>query len=118
LVHNFGQYVFARLYDLHREYLPEWNNAFDVFRKIDDHIHIEVVKLYPDAELPKFIIEKDTNEEMILLYSSVRPLAPFAEGIIQGCIEYFNTPMSVEHITLDMVENRYQAKFIIKKTMH
>jgi len=115
LVHNFGQYIFARLYKLHKEYLPEWNNAFDVFRKIDNHIHIEVQKLYPNAELPKFTIEQDTKDEMILLYSSVRPLAPFAEGIIKGCIDYFETPMSVEHITLDMDGDRHQAKFTIKK---
>jgi len=115
LVHNFGQYVFARLYELHKEYLPNWDNAFDVFRKIDGHIHIEVKKLYPNAELPKFIVEKDTEKEMVLHYSSVRPLAPFAEGIIKGCISYFDKPMSVEHLTLDMIDNRHQAQFNIKK---
>ncbi len=101
LVEGFGFYVFEKLYDSHRKYLPQWDTPFDVLRKIDGHIHIEVQKLYPNAELPQFVVEKDEENEMILQYRSVRPLAKFAEGIIKGCVSYFGQDMSVEHIQME-----------------
>ena len=115
LVHGFGFFVFGKLYDSHQQYLPDWKTPFDVFRKIDNHIHIEVKKLYPNAELPRFYVEKDETDEMVLKYSSVRPLAKFAEGIIKGCVSYFDETMSVDHITLEQDGDHHQARFIIKK---
>ena len=56
---------------------------------------MEVKKLYPDAELPTFDIEKISEEELRMVYHSDRRMADFAEGLIQGCGEHFNETLTV-----------------------
>jgi len=115
IVKGFGFFVFPKLYLSHKQYLPDWQSPFEVFRKIDNHIHIEVQKFYPNAELPSFSVEKDTENEMTLFYSSARPLATFAEGIIQGCIAHFNANMAVHHEQLGQNGKYFQSRFTITK---
>jgi len=52
-------------------------------------IHVEVRKLYPDAELPTFTCDTSTPGRLTMLYRSSRPFADLAEGLIAGCIAHF-----------------------------
>ena len=70
--------------------------AFDILSEIDNKIHVEVLKLYPEAELPNFSIEKHTTEEMIMIYTSIRKMSSFAEGLIQGCLSHFKENAIIE----------------------
>jgi hypothetical protein len=62
---------------------------------LDGHIHVEVRKLYSDAELPSFDHEEQDDGSMVLIYRSRRALADFAEGLLQSCIAHFNEPMQI-----------------------
>ena len=61
----------------------------DLLNTLENHIHAEVRRLYPDAELPKFETEQPSQNEMHMHYTSVRCLGDFAFGLLKGCIAHF-----------------------------
>lgn len=89
LLREFGLYLFASFAKSYGMFFTGVKDAFHFLSGIEDVIHAEVLKLYPDAELPRFVVEKHTEQELIIRYSSVRHLEDLAEGLIQGCITYF-----------------------------
>lgn len=95
LVRAFGKYLFGALSTAHPEYIQDINASFDLLEKVQDHIHVEVRKLYPNAELPKIECES-TENELTVHYQSERPFAAVAEGLIEGCIEHFEDDIVVE----------------------
>ncbi len=89
-------------------------NTFSLLKSVDSIIHVEVKKLYPDAELPRFIYEEINENHLVMDYISVRPFADLAEGLIFGVIDYYNENIEMESI--DMSEGKNTARrFIIKK---
>ena len=56
--------------------------------QIDNHIHMEVQKLYPDAELPSFECIRSGNQ-LTLNYRSPRPLAAVAQALLGACLKFF-----------------------------
>jgi hypothetical protein len=50
----FGNYLFNRLAVLYPSFVVFENGLLFFLESIENHIHIQVRKLYPDAELPQF----------------------------------------------------------------
>ncbi|GGJ03435.1 guanylate cyclase [Shewanella hanedai] len=90
LVKLFGKKLFVELIGGHPEIASEMTDSFDLLSKIDSYIHVEVYKLYPQAELPKFSCERLGDNAIRLHYQSNRPFASFAEGLLDGCANHFN----------------------------
>ena len=90
LLHAFGCKLFQLLMQTHPEIIAHADNAFELIMGIDDHIHVNVLKLYPDAELPKFSAELQTPNKLELIYQSTRGLADLAHGLLEGCLKFFN----------------------------
>jgi hypothetical protein len=88
LVQTFGKHLLGRFVQQYPDFFREAPSAFDLLERIEGHIHVEVRKLYPDAELPTFKTERD-GDRMVLVYSSSRPFADLAEGLIHGCIAHY-----------------------------
>jgi hypothetical protein len=57
---------------------------------------VEVRKLYPDAELPRFTCRRLAPQRMEMVYRSSRPFTDFAEGLIRGCAAHFGEPIRIE----------------------
>jgi heme-NO-binding protein len=57
LMRSFGGHMFERFYVLFPKYFEGLNSSFEFMEKIEDYIHVEVRKLYPEAELPSFVCE-------------------------------------------------------------
>jgi hypothetical protein len=91
LVHTFGKHLLGQFAKSHGSFFDEVSNTYDFLKMIDGHIHVEVKKLYPDAELPKFDCYHPNNEEkkLEMIYSSDRSMSDLAAGLIEGCIEYY-----------------------------
>ena len=60
LMRSFGRYLFERFYVLFPQYFEGSTPLFAFLELIEDYIHVEVRKLYPEAELPSFVC--DTSE--------------------------------------------------------
>ena len=70
-------------------------SVFDFLHRVDDTIHVEVRKLYPDAELPAFSCEQPEPDRLVMVYQSHRGMADLAEGLIAGAIAHFRENVQV-----------------------
>ncbi|MFZ9898861.1 MAG: heme NO-binding domain-containing protein [Gemmatimonadaceae bacterium] len=95
LVRAFGD----RLSDTFAHDFPDFyrraTNLFDFLESIEAHIHIEVRKLYPDAELPTFRTESRTPSRLVLRYTSPRRMGHLSEGLISGSARQFGVEVRV-----------------------
>ncbi|MCX4244156.1 heme NO-binding domain-containing protein [Paraliomyxa miuraensis] len=89
LIKAFGVHLFGRLVHLYPQFLEDETSAMDFVPKVENYIHHEVRKLYPDAALPSFSIERQGPNRLTFVYQSARPLGDLAEGMLLGCAEYF-----------------------------
>ncbi len=94
LVKAFGKHLFSTFSVSHPIFLDGIETAFQFLGLVENHIHVEVRKLYPDAELPSFAVETNGNV-MLMTYSSARPLADLAEGLLEACIAHFDEPITL-----------------------
>lgn len=113
LLNAFGEYFFSFLANNYAPFLERANGLFDFLDSIHNYIHVEVKKLYPDAELPAFETVSRTDNQMILNYSSERKLGDFARGLLTKSGEHFKEPVSIQASNLNESGSRIQ--FVIKK---
>lgn len=100
LLHLFGEYFFQLLSESYPKFMDQ-PDMFTFFKSIDNYIHPEVLKLYPNAELPSFDAQVNSSNEMVLKYSSVRKLSDFAIGLINGAAKYYNESITVEKMAVE-----------------
>ena len=100
LLKMYGEYFFDVLSKGYPQFMNQ-PNAFVFLESIDNYIHPEVLKLYPDAELPSFSSEMKGDNEMSLLYTSSRKMSDFAIGLIKGATKYFGEEVEIEKMKED-----------------
>ncbi|MEB4593276.1 heme NO-binding domain-containing protein [Candidatus Thiothrix sp. Deng01] len=98
LVKTFGRYLFGRFVKLYPLFFDNAPDAFDFLESIEDHVHTEVRKLYPDAELPTFETTREGRRKLTMTYRSRHPFADLAEGLIEGCLEHYQVKAHLEAI--------------------
>ena len=96
LLRVFGQHTFGRFVDKFPDLFEGVDSAIAFLGRIEGHIHVEVKKLYPEAELPTFHYEPSAPGSLVMVYESPRCLADFAMGLIKGAVEHFGTPMEID----------------------
>ena len=99
--------MFSREYP---DFFSGAKRAADILKDLDSHIHVQVKKLYPDAELPSFDYEEQ-GDKLVLTYQSPRPLAGVAHALIGACIKHFDTQEEI--VTASIAEDQCSADFII-----
>lgn len=113
LVRTYGIYVFTTFTKAYSYMFKDVSDAFSFLDKIEDGIHVDVLKLYPEAELPKINVIRADKNSLILIYQSERQLADFAEGLIIGCLDHFNEEATIKRENLS--EDNRKVKFTITK---
>jgi len=103
--------MFKRDYDF---FFNGVSSAAEMLTQIDDHIHVEVQKLYPDAELPKFDYSRSGNQ-LTLNYRSPRPLASVAQALVGACLKFFGDTEKL--ISSSLSPDHKSATFVIKTIM-
>ena len=96
LLFTFGHYLFDSLVKVHPEVVSAYTNPLGLLYSIEDHIHVQVKKLYPDAELPSFKVLEKSDTKMELVYSSSRGLYPLAHGLMTKTFEHFEKKADIE----------------------
>ena len=86
---KFGEYCFPKLAGLHSEFVDNCKTAKDFIKSVDGVVHVEVFKLYPGVELPKFDYPADGSDSLSIKYTSKRKLCHFMEGLLQGCATHY-----------------------------
>jgi len=114
LVEAFGRYLFGRFVDLYPAFFEGVDGAFSFLDRIEEHVHVEVLKLYPDAELPTFDTSRTDDNTMVMVYQSTRPFADLARGLIKGCIAHYGEPVDVQMEDLSD-EGRTHVRFTLRR---
>jgi len=97
LLHVFGLYLFNSLGKAHPEVIRAYSDPIELLNSIEDHIHVHVKKLYPDAELPTFKILNKTDHSITMVYNSSRGLYRLAHGLIEKTFEHFNGSANITY---------------------
>ena len=111
---DFGRYLFGRFFTLYPKFFEGVPDAFSFLRGIEEIIHAQVVKLYPDAELPRFHIEHLDAHRLVMRYESVRRFEDLAEGLIVGCAETFGEEIAIQREVVWSGDGR-QERFILTR---
>lgn len=109
LLRVYGNYLFGRFATLYGSMISGMNSTMDLLASLDRVIHVEVRKLYPDAELPRFITESHEPGRLSVLYQSERGLADFAQGLLEASIAHFKEEIQLlrENLSPDMKQVRF-----------
>lgn len=113
LLYIFGEHLFSILVKLYAKDIKNIGGALEFVHSVDNFVHIEVKKLYPDADLPSFITQEKSKNHLVLIYKSEKRLEAFAHGLIVACGKYFNEILDVKYETIS--QNPYEVKFLINK---
>lgn len=109
---RFGRYLFDVFYNNYSGFFEPQQTAFDFLESIDNYIHIEVAKLYPDAQLPKFKTERPDADTLVMIYDSERKMSDLAYGLIEKTLEHFGENKEIS--MSEMEDDGSKVKFIIK----
>ena len=96
LLTAFGKHLGVVFVKKFPQFFESAGSTLGLLKEVDQHIHVEVRKLYPDAELPEFTY-KEEDGCFKLYYRSKRPLADLAHGLMIQTSQHFN-----EHFAISM----------------
>lgn len=113
LLKEFGKYIFNTFLSSYPQFFTSQKTAFDFLHSIDKHIHVEVLKLYPDATLPKFESYETEDGAMVMTYRSERKMASLAEGLMESSLAHYGEDCKI--ITEYLNEDGSEVKFTIKR---
>lgn len=101
LLKEFGRHLFGRFVELFPIFFEGIESSLEFLPRVQTYVHLEVQKLYEDAELPEFICTTPEPGLLRMEYHSSRNLPDFAEGLILGCIAYFGNDAEVRREVTD-----------------
>ena len=112
LIFAFAEWLFNTFRRDYPAFFENMHSSFDFLYGIETVIHSEVRRLYPDARLPSFECQRDGDTQLVLEYSSWRPLADLAEGLIRAASQHFGEQILVKREPGPSGDSR-SARFIL-----
>lgn len=109
----YAEHFFEVLKTNYSQLFKYYTNPIDLLSSIENHIHVEVVKIYPDAELPTFEVLKKTKKKLTLLYKSSRAMHHFGLGLMNKTFEHFNTTATI--VLEKLNDEGTEVKFLISQ---
>ncbi|WP_152287286.1 heme NO-binding domain-containing protein [Flavicella marina] len=109
----YAEHFFSVLENSYPALLNQYRDPIELLASIENHIHVEVRKIYPDAELPEFVVLEKSKNSLIMLYRSNRAMHHFGLGLMNKTFEHFNS--TAEIILEKIKEDGTEVKFIIHK---
>jgi hypothetical protein len=117
--YDFGYFAFTSLHKRFTSIYSNPNNpifsktVFDFIEKLNV-IHLdELRKLYPNARFPRFEIYRNGDQSMTLVYKSTLDLSDLAEGLLQGCVDYFAENITIQVTKLSTLDSKPNTKFTL-----
>jgi hypothetical protein len=109
----YAEHLFAVLIKFHPDLVKNYTNPMDLLASIENHIHVEVKKIYPDAQLPTFDIVDKSEDSMVMIYKSDKALYMLGKGLMLETFKLFNTPVDIKYEKLK--EDGTEVRFIVNK---
>lgn len=109
----YSEHLFAVLIKSHPDLVSHYEGPMDLLASIENHIHVEVQKIYPDAQLPTFELEERTENRMVLIYKSDKALYVLGKGLMLETFKLFKVPAKIDIEKLN--EEGTEVRFIINQ---
>lgn len=109
----YAEHFFGVIEDSYPGLLATYKDAIEMLSSIENHIHVEVKKIYPDAELPKFEVVEKTDKSLTMIYKSSRAMHHFGLGLMNKTFEHFNQTATI--VLEKIKDDGTEVKFIINK---
>lgn len=109
----YGLHFFDVLVKNYSGILNSYKTPLELLASIDAHIHVEVRKLYPDAELPYFEILDHSENGLVMIYHSSRCMYAFAHGLMIKSFEHYKEKAKINYTLLK--DDGSKVRFDIKK---
>lgn len=109
----YAEHFFNVLVDSYPGLLAKYEDPIELLSSIENHIHVEVRKIYPDAELPTFQVLEKSNDSLTMIYKSSRAMHHFGLGLMNKTFEHFNSKASI--VLEKIKEDGTEVKFLINK---
>lgn len=93
LFQEVGRAVIPLLAARYPQFFSPSKHPREFFASLNFIHHLEVKKLYKDAELPRFRCENKADGSLLINYLSSRRLCHFFSGLINGVADYYQTPL-------------------------
>lgn len=113
LLLTYGEHFFSVFENNYMDILSIYKDPIEMLASIEHHIHIEVIKIYHDAELPTFVVEEKTENSLTMIYKSSRSMHHFGLGLMNKTFEYFNSEATI--LLEKIKEDGTEVRFIIHK---
>lgn len=97
LLEGFGERLSRTFVTAYPQHYGRYSCLFDFVTGIDSYIHVEVLKLYPDAELPRFDVVDRDDRRIVVDYRSPRGLQHLAVGLFKGSAEHYAESIHLSH---------------------
>ncbi len=98
LIRTIGQHAFPYLASRYPEFV-EVDTTFEFLRAVNDIIHPEVLKLYPDSNPPEFEFADQPDGALRMTYKSARKLGVLAEGLIHGAAAELGETVDIDVVS-------------------
>jgi len=110
-----GHHALPKLASRVPQSLVDAPDALSFIRKVNDIIHPEVLKIYPDSIPPAFEFE-DRDGGLVVRYRSARNLPALAEGLLSGVSLLFED----EDVTVTALEpsDNAEPRFLVTTSGH
>jgi hypothetical protein len=115
LQRQFGHWMLRRFTETYGQFFEAKTDAFSMLESIDSEVHVEVRKLYPDAELPRFETQRLNDNTLRLVYSSPRRLSAFCHGLIEATLAHYGEQAQIECVDKS-TNTTGVAEFTIRRT--
>ncbi|WP_366525043.1 heme NO-binding domain-containing protein [uncultured Shewanella sp.] len=93
---SFGKWIFPHLTKIAPPEVTTFKHPKKLFLRLD-HIHrVELKKIWPDAEPPRFQCIDTGPNSVTMTYDSIREMADLVEGVIESVAMNYQTAIQFE----------------------
>lgn len=96
LLYLYSQHFFKVIKVSYPGFVKMYSDPIEMLASIEDHIHVEVLKIYPDAQLPTFKTLEKSENTLVLDYLSSRAMYSFGLGLMHETFRHFNIDFDIQ----------------------
>ena len=111
LLYIYATHFFSVLTSSYSQLIESYKDPIDLLASIENHIHIEVRKIYPDAELPSFETLERSDKHLIMIYRSSRAMYSFGRGLMDMTFKHYDKKADI--LLEKIKEDGTEVKFVI-----
>ena len=109
----YAEHFFSVIENSYPGLLATYKDPIEMISSIENHILVEVRKIYPDAELPTFEVVEKTENSLVMIYTSSRAMHHFGLGLMNKTFAHFNATATID--LQKIKEDGTEVRFVINK---